>query len=85
MKDMNAFLDKVVRESALPSITQDRLRREFPDGDWEFTGDHCLHQGELFLHFGNAVDHRMWWVLVEEEWSGESAMTWNMNGMSDLV
>lgn len=85
MKDMNAFLDKVMRESALPSITLNRLRIRYPLDDWSYTGDFCLHQGEIFLHFAESVNRRMWWVRVDEEFDGELAMTWHMGEISDLV
>jgi len=64
--------------------TRDRLVRAYPQREWSFTGDHCLYQGELFLHFAEATERRMWWVLVDDE-SSEIAMSWNMEGMSDLV
>lgn len=85
MKDMVSFLEKVVRESALPSITQDRLRREFPDGDWAFTGEFVVMQGELFLHFAESTERRMWWVMVEEKWTGMTPLTWDIGEISDLV
>jgi hypothetical protein len=84
MKDMNAFLDKVVRESALPSITQDRLRREYPKGVWSYSGNFVMYQDVLFLQFADASSRRMWWVRVDEE-SGEVAMEWDMGEISDLV
>jgi hypothetical protein len=82
---MTGFLDKVVRESALPSIVLDRLRREFPESEWSFNGDFCLHQGELFLHFADHTYRRLWWVRVDEEFDGNLAMTWDMGEISDLV
>jgi hypothetical protein len=84
VKDMNEFLDKVVRESGIPSITQGRLEREYPESDWEYTGDFCLHQETLFLHFADAAFRRMWWVRVDSE-SGGLAMTWDLGEISDLV
>lgn len=85
MIEMNGALAKLVRQSGLVEITLRQLRHEYPDGDWLFTGDHCLHQETLFLHFANGAENRMWWVRIDSEWDGELAMSWNMEGMSDLV
>lgn len=85
MRDMGEFLERSVRESGLPFIVLDRLRREYPEREWSFIGEFALVQGELFLHFADSAERRMWWVMVEEEWSGETPMTWDMGEISDLV
>jgi len=81
---MKSFLSKNVEVSGLVEETLFRLQAEYPESVWSFTGDHCLHQGELFLHFADSAERRMWWVRVDSEASGV-AMSWNMDGMSDLV
>ncbi len=82
MSEYKLMLQCIVIDNALTQ-TRGRLEAAYPERDWKFTGDHCLHQDELFLHFAESTEHRMWWVMVED--SEEIAMSWNMEGMSDLV
>lgn len=81
--EVKEVLGKALSESGVVGATLDRLKAAFPDREWGFTEDHCLHQDELFLHFAESTERRMWWVLVDD--AAEVAMSWNMEGMSDLV
>lgn len=79
-----------VAASGLVGMIQDRLEAQHPEWKFSYQGDHCFYQGELFLHFAEETERRMWWVLVDVgdglvEGERELAMSWNMNGMSDLV
>lgn len=85
MKDMNEFLDKAVTESSLPSIIESRLSREYPTGDWAYSGDFLYYQDVLFLHVADNANRRMWWVRVDEEFDGYLAMTWDISEVPDLV
>ena len=83
IEEVKEVLGKAVSEAGVVGATMERLRAAYPEREWSFTGDHCLHQDELFMHFAEHTERRMWWVRVDDD--AEVAMSWNMEGMSDLV
>lgn len=85
IEQMTAFMEKVLSESALPSITEGRLKWEYPESDWKYNGNFLHYQDELFLQFADTANRRMWWVRVDDNWDGESAMTWDISEVPELV
>lgn len=84
MSELKGLLEVAISESGVVWATLVRLRERYPECEWSFNNDHCLYQDELFLHFAESTERRMWWVLVDSG-DGDLAMSWNMEGMSDLV
>lgn len=77
-------LKAVIYQAGLSNATIARLRRDYPDWEWSWVGEVLLHQETVWLHFAESNEHRMFWVLVDED-DEPVVMTWNMNEISDLV
>ena len=87
MVDVGLFritLERIVETSKVVEDTLGRLRSGHPESDWSYAGDFMVYSDELFLHFADGAERRMWWVRADALGT-ELAMSWSLDGIDDLV